>query len=201
MDNASSHQRSSKSLSNGLPGFETAVLKFAFKAMSAALSDRQALRKFRKEATKLIQMAEESESYDVFRVKSIPRVMGIEESSCHWSVMMIIEHVRLVTSDILEIVKALLDDVEPRGNLDLQDYKPGEDVTCGSLTGFKALDWTYFESIDELLESRGNLATSTRYRHPWFGRLDAHQWHCLAAAHLAVHRRQAQKLIAMLGVT
>jgi len=36
----------------------------------------------------------------------------------------------------------------------------------------------------------------TTLRHPWFGEMNAHQWHCLAAMHQSVHRKQMQRILA-----
>jgi hypothetical protein len=38
------------------------------------------------------------------------------------------------------------------------------------------------------------LRSALRQRHPWFGELDGHGWHCLAALHHTVHRRQMARI-------
>jgi hypothetical protein len=185
----------------GLPALERVTLNFIFKTAAAVVPARQALKLFRRESAELLRLADEDESYDVFQILIIPRVIGIEDSSRNWSVLMVLEHLFLTNKDMLEIIKALVDGVVPRGEVDVAMYKPEPNIGYDVLNRYRDLNNEYEESIERLLQSRGNLNTAARYRHPWFGRLDAHQWHCLAAIHQRIHRRQMQKLVAMLGVT
>ncbi len=201
MPGAHSNSRTTNSPSGGLPPWERTALNLTFKIAASVLSDAGALKKFRRESKELFRLADDDESYDVFQTLKIPRVIGIEESSRNWSVMMVLDHVCLTTPDMLKIIKALMDGVVPRGTLVLADYKPNPEVGYEVLAQFQRLELEYCRGIELLLESRGNLATKTRYPHPWFGPLNAHHWHCLAAIHHHIHRRQVLKLIAMLGVT
>lgn len=185
----------------GLPTLERASLNFLLKTATAVLSDKQALRLFRRESTELLRLTNDNESYDVFQILLIPRVIGIEDSSRNWSVMMVLEHLYMTNRDMLDIINALIEGVVPRGEVDVALYKPSPDIGYDVLDRYRELSDEYATTIQRLLESRGNLATSARYRHPWFGRLNAHQWHFLATVHQVIHRRQMQKLVAMLGVT
>lgn len=185
----------------GLPQFEQASLNAFFKTATVILSNRQALSLFRRESDNLIQLAIDDESFDVFQRLKIPRVIGIEESSRNWSVMMVLEHLCLTNRDILDVIVALSDGVVPRGSIDIAMYKPSADAGYDSLDQFRALSAEYEDTIGNLIESRGSLNTPARFPHPWFGSLNAKQWHFLAGAHMVIHRRQMQKLVAMLGVT
>lgn len=186
----------------GLPATERAILNATFKLASALWTDRFALKMFRREAEVLFDLASgEDESYDVFQPLLIPRVIGIEDSSRNWSVMMVLEHLCLTNRDMLNVVKALSDGIVPRGEIDVALYKPSCDLDYDVLDRFLAINDKYRETIEQVIQSRGNLHSPARFAHPWFGALSAHQWHCLAAVHQWIHRRQMQKIIAMLGVT
>ena len=186
----------------GLPGGERFFLNAAFKTGTAITSAKGALKLFKREWAELNRIADEDDqSYDIFEQKLIPRVMGIEDSSRNWSVLMILEHLCMVNTDILRIVKALVDEIVPRGELDIALYKPSNQVDFDTINRFIEINSNYVRVIEELIERRGNLRTMARYPHPWFGKIDAHQWNCLAGIHQRIHRRQAQKLVAMLGVT
>jgi hypothetical protein len=37
------------------------------------------------------------------------------------------------------------------------------------------------------------------HAHPWFGPLNAHGWHCLAAIHHTLHRRQLTAILRALS--
>lgn len=165
------------------------------------MSDRQALKLLRRDSAELLRLADDDESYDVFQPLLIPRVIGIEDSSRNWSVMMVLEHLWMTNRDMVDIIKSLMSGEVPRGDVDISLYKPSPDVGYDVRDRYDALNNEYDETIERLLESRGNLESTARYRHPWFGELNAHQWNCLAAAHQRIHRRHMQKLVAMLGVT
>lgn len=185
----------------GLPGWERQVLDLSLKVASTVVSDRNALNMFRNETNLLIQLAEGDESYDPFQKLVIPRVIGIEDSSRNWSVMMVIEHLCLANRDILTAIQALFEGITPRGEIDIALYKPSPDITYEIMNHYREVTDEYLMTVERLIETRGRLQTAARFRHPWFGLLNAHQWHCFAAFHQRIHRRQAQKLIAMLGVT
>ena len=184
-----------------IPALERKALELALRASCLAMSDIQAANLFRREANLLIRLAEGDESYDPFQPLVIPRVIGIEDSSRNWSVMMVLEHLCLANREMLTATQALFEGITPRGEVDVALYKPASDIGFEVLDQYRDLSDEYFLTIERLIESRGQLQTAARFRHPWFGMLNAHQWHCLAAFHQRIHRRQAQKIIAMLGVT
>lgn len=185
----------------GLPSLERQLLELTLKSSSLVISDRWALKLFNHETTQLIRFAEGDGSYDQFQQLTIPRVIGIEDSSRNWSVMMILDHLCQTNRDMLTAIKTLAEGITPRGEIEISMYKPSPDVDFSILDQFRELNDEYCLTIERLLETHGRLQTAARFRHPWFGALNAHQWHCLAMFHQRVHRRQAQKIVAMLGIT
>lgn len=185
----------------GLPSWERSVLNAVFKMGCTLTSDRRALRLYQREADELLRLASEYESYDVFEQVLIPRIIGIEDSSRNWSVLMILEHLCMTNYDMLKVIKALLEGIVPQGEIDVAMYKPTPETGFEVRDHFRNLNDEYVVTIESLIENRGSLSTAERFAHPWFGPLNAHQWHGLAAVHLRLHRKQAQRLIAMLGVT
>ena len=186
----------------GLPGLESAFLTAFFKFGTAVMSDRSALKMFNKESDRLLQYADDGgESYDISQELLIPRVIGIEDSSRNWSVLMVLEHLCMTNRDMLMGISSLLNGVVPDFPAEIKNYKPSRDVGFDVIERYRQMSSDYVGNIESLMKSRGSLRTSVRFAHPWFGMLDAHQWHCLVGVHQRVHRRQAQKIIAMLGVT
>lgn len=186
----------------GLPVLENAVLNGMFKLGTAIMSDRRAVRLFSKETERLVKYADDDhESYDVSQQLLIPRVIGIEESSRNWSVLMVLDHLCITNPAMLMIVNSLLNGVVPDRVLKIKDVKPSPEVGYEVIERYQQVSSDYVGNIESLINSRGSLRSSARYPHPWFGPLDAHQWHCLAGVHQRIHRRQTQKLVAMLGVT
>ena len=184
----------------GLPGFENAILNFGFKFRCMMSSGRSALNHFKREHQTIFQIADDDESFDAFHPLLIPRVTGIEDSSRQWSVMMVLEHLCMVNRDMVKIIEALSEGIKPRGQIDVALYKPEEELDYTVLDRFREVCFDYEARLERLLEKRGRLGAATKYAHPWFGPLTAHQWHCLAAVHMSIHRRQIQKIVAMLGV-
>ena len=56
----------------------------------------------------------------------------------------------------------------------------------------------HLKQSPRLSKEWGPPQTAARYRHPWFGPLDAAGWHALAATHMGVHRRQLERILAAL---
>jgi len=187
---------------SGIPKFEKVALHVGFKAYTAFCSPKSALKAFNREVDLLLRIAnEEDESYDVFQSLDLPRLIGIERSSNHWSIAMVLEHLCMTNRDMLKVIQALLEGVAPRGEVDTALYKPDPDVGDDVFSRYQSLAKEYSHSVESLISSRGSLNSAVRYAHPWFGEIDAHQWNCLCAIHQRLHRRQAQKIVAMLGVT
>lgn len=184
----------------GLPTIERHLLNGLFKTACMALSDKLILNSFSRESELLYQIAEHDNVYDVFYPLQIPRVIGIEDSSRKWSVMMVLEHLCLTNLDIMKAIEALTSGVVPRGEIAIEMYKPREDLDFTVLDRYREVNSRYISTVRTILDQKGRLSTKLRYPHPWFGLLNAHQWHCLAWIHQRVHRRQAKKIVAMLGV-
>jgi hypothetical protein len=44
--------------------------------------------------------------------------------------------------------------------------------------------------FEEIANSAKDLKTQMTWKHPWFGELNAQQWHFFAGFHMRLHRRQ-----------
>lgn len=185
----------------GIPAFERFALNAGLKTAAALMTDKFVLRRIQSDAKVILDMAEcESQSYDVTDPIVTPRVIGIEDSSRNWSVLMVLEHLCLVNTELTKLVAALVDGIVPKGEIDIALYKPSDEIGYDVIPRFENVTNDYAIMVTGLINKHGNLNLPARYPHPWFGSLNAHQWHCLVAAHQKIHRRQLQKIIAMLGV-
>ena len=185
----------------GLPWYERDTLNFLFKTGAHLLSDRATLNIFRAETSELLRIAYDDESFDVFEKLQIPRVIGIEDSSRNWSVAMVLDHLCLTNAEMIVAVDSLSKGIVPKGIVDIALYKPNPNVGIDVFDRFAAVNERYVNSIESLLEAGARLNRRPVFPHPWFGWLGPHQWHVLAAFHQRIHRRQVQKIVAMLGVT
>ena len=184
-----------------LPRFERSALNGILSTSSTFLSERNLLRLFRWETRKLDRLLEADESYDVFQVIKIPRVIGVSESNRNWSVLMVLDHLCLVIEDCRKAIASLVDGVEPRGEIDLSLYAPNTDVGFDVLGRFEHLTKGFCLDIQTAIKREGAFAGPTRFSHPCFGNMSAKNWLAFAALHQAIHRRQVQKIIVMLGIT
>jgi hypothetical protein len=121
----------------------------------------------------------------------IPRLRGLEDSSRFWSVLMTLDHLRIVNIQITDVIAKLKRGATPTGVASTAAVKPSAEVDASVVPLYEA-------SCDELLAvvSGGeNLRTGVRFAHPWFGPLDGHGWHLMAAAHMGIHRAQIEKIL------
>ena len=183
----------------GLPNFERAFLNMGLRFFSFVKSGENALKLFKSETLELRRLANHEEGLAAEQVV-IPRMMGIEDSSRNWSVLMVIQHLRQTNSEMLTCIKALRSGQTPRGKIDIADYKPDPDIGFGVIESYRDESIAYEVEIEGLLEQHGSLKSSQKFQHPWFGPMNAHQWHCLCALHQRIHRKQAQKIYAVLGI-
>jgi hypothetical protein len=127
----------------------------------------------------------------------IQRIAGIEDSSRYWSIAMTVEHLNIVGTGVRQIISALrqgqrldrvarVEDVKPRGE------QPPEQVKAEFV---RLLADAATAEASEPGIARG---VGPRFGHPWFGPLDAFQWHCLLGLHQRIHRKQVEAIRARL---
>ncbi len=122
----------------------------------------------------------------------IRRLPGLEDSSRYWSVWMTLDHLRIVHHEIARVIGALARGVMPEGEASTAAVKP-------SMVLDEVVVLAYEQSCEMLhaaIKDVPNLKTALRFPHPWFGPLDAADWHALAGAHLGIHRKQIERIVA-----
>jgi hypothetical protein len=177
----------------GLPFLEYLVSRYYwFPKFCRKTTWDQAHALFQKQGVRLLDLAcSLAESQRTIRVL-IPRIPGIEDSSRHWSVAMVLEHLVIVGSLMGEGIAELTHGRVPPWNISTADVKPR-----GEMGGTETI--AKFEKFLKLFERQvmreaGDRDSKSRLKHPWFGMLSAHQWLCLAGAHQRVHRDQAERI-------
>jgi hypothetical protein len=175
----------------GLPLAELWLSRLGLAIIHRTTSRAQASDWFRTEADRILRLARSVDQELAARPVLIPRVWGIEDSSRNWSVFMTLEHLTIVNQVIADIIEHLAARQAYDRDISTADVKPttGQD---------QKLIGRFAGSIDDYLariERLENLHTQARHRHPWFGPLNAHAWHVLAAAHQRIHRRQIERIL------
>lgn len=127
------------------------------------------------------------------RCHRVPAMKGVDEDMREWSIYMILEHNVIVNRTMTAIVESLARDEEPR-NLTVKDSKkdvmPSTDPGPEQVKAFVASIKDHLRVVDRLERLRGTL----RKRHPVFGMLDAHGWHCMFCLHLEIHLPQVESV-------
>ncbi len=120
----------------------------------------------------------------------IARPRGLEDSSRYWSILMTLDHLRIVHHAFIGVLESLVNEQVPPGSASTAAVKPDPGVTMEVLQ-------SYEKSCDSLLATIGsirNFKTRVRYPHPWFGPMDAHGWLALCGGHLRIHRVQIERI-------
>ena len=180
----------------GIPKIEMVIGKGILSLKSMLSSDEKALRVFELEMNTLINLHDHVDLVAADEQVLIGRMAGLEDSSRNWSLFMVLEHLCIVNREMLKVVDALKRGIAPRGEIAIEYYKPDPDVDTDVIERFKDCCYDFLE----VLRAHGRLRTRLTYSHPWFGELDGHGWAVLAAMHMGLHRRQAQRIIAKQGV-
>ena len=180
----------------GLPGFEAFYLTCLLKLASAFRSDKSITADFQNSSRTILQIVDDNDVGLLSQEILIPRIQGIEDSSRNWSVLMVIDHLAMVNQSIMETIRSLRGGNEPFQEVRIANFKPERDVDMGAVDRFRDVNQRYWSFATSHQALRSNLTA----RHPWFGNLDGHGWHCLAAEHQKVHLRQIYKLLATIGV-
>lgn len=122
-------------------------------------------------------------------------LMGLEDSSRYWSLNAVLDHLLIVSSameaGILSLAAGKLPDLKP----DTATVKPKK-FDQDMLPEFIARSVPLMKRLDDALSQPGmNFDSPLTLRHPWFGPMNARQWHWLLSAHLTVHYKQAKLIV------
>lgn len=120
----------------------------------------------------------------------IQRPPGLEDSSRDWSVLMTLDHLRIVHGEFIRVIESLTNETIPAGKASTAAVKPDPQVTADVIPRYEAS----CEKLLASLSSVRNFKTRTKFPHPWFGPMDAHAWHALAGGHMAIHRVQIERI-------
>lgn len=175
----------------GLPGIELQIARVLFNVRAWTHGRRRIDALFQKERALVAELVRSCPVGRLGERVLIPRPRGLEDSSRHWSVLMTLEHLRIVNLVCAAVIRDLSEGRVPAGKASTADVKPSPDVTEAVVSAYEA-------SCDEVLAavaSAKDLDDAARFPHPWFGPMSARRWHVLAAVHLGIHRAQLEAIL------
>ena len=186
----------------GLPWPEWAVLRFwIFPRACRKLDWPRAAEMFQREGEKVLALWDALTPPERLAERVlIPRLRGIEDSSRDWSVAMTVEHLNIVGNAFLEIIQELRAGRVPPAVASTASVKPRGATPPAEVRA------AFVRMLADAV-SVGRLPAPTqeelraKYRHPWFGPIDAHAWHCLNGIHQRLHRTQIESILARLPAT
>ncbi len=176
----------------GLPRVELLVARALFRVQVWTGSRRSFEKRFGQERERIRELIQNCDPELGARRVLIRRIAGLEDSSRNWSVWMTLDHLRIVNHSIAEVIRALVKGAMPEGTASTAAVKPSETVTADILTAYE-------ESCDVLrrvVAQSADLNTQIRFRHPWFGPLNAYRWLVISAVHMRIHRAQIERILA-----
>jgi len=152
---------------------------------------------FRKHGEAILALCRTQPPERLGRRALVAPMMGLEDSSRHWSVAMTVEHLLIVGELQARLIRELSFGRVPADVASTAAVKPkGVLPLEASLPRLAAL----LDEVDTLVASGlGDHGTRTRFPHPWFGPLTAEGWHAIAALHQGLHRRQCEAIVGVLG--
>lgn len=121
-------------------------------------------------------------------------VFGIEDNSRDWSAAMALEHL-IIAGDLLgDLLIELTHHRDVPRVLAIKDVKPTGKLDASTLpAAFEAFLGRYRAKAST---STGDRFAPGRFKHPWFGPLNARQWQCFAPMHQRIHRKQIEAILA-----
>ncbi|MDD3517929.1 MAG: hypothetical protein PHQ14_06240 [Chromatiales bacterium] len=179
----------------GLPPLEHLLARVGFLLLRSALTRRRIEVWLSAETRRVCDTARGLSLEQMQRQVLIPRVMGIEDSSRNWSAAMVLQHLVIVDTGIGELVTALSADHAFGREVRIADVKPIPGAGREQLSALEDALTAYLARVETIR----NLHTARRHAHPWFGALDGHGWHVLAALHTMIHRRQLDAIVRMVN--
>lgn len=181
----------------GLPAFEGWLARWVlFPLATKSMSPQAGLALLQTQVTNVVEKITSLDDQRLNQQVLIKRLPGLEDSSRYWSPAMVVEHLIVTSQGMQGLVEQLTAGQQPELVIRIEDVKPPETTIQRDdlLQRYQAVMDGYFNAITPLL---GGLQKATlTHRHPWFGPITAHQWHCLNGLHHRIHCQQLGNILA-----
>lgn len=175
----------------GLPALELRLVRIAFAAVRRLFGHQALSDRLRAETAKVQALAGRLTPEQLRQPVLVPRLAGLEDSSRYWSAAMVVQHLVIVGGGIGGLVGALSRQQQFGREVRIADVKPAPEAGEEQLPLLAGTVDAYLAQVAAIADLR----TPGRHAHPWFGPLDSHGWHALAAVHTAIHRRQLEAIL------
>ena len=183
----------------GLPFLQWLLARFyLFPKFCRNSSWERAMEFHAREGAKVLERARSLSAEQLQQRVLVSGVRGIEDSSRFWSVAMAVEHLMIVGDQMIRAITSLSAGKVPDGKADIAAVKPkGVHADRTAIPAYEEFLARYRKAYEGL----PSLDSTAKFYHPWFGKMTAYQWHCLAASHTYIHRKQIDAIISGLSST
>lgn len=178
----------------GLPLPELLFARLLFGIRCRTGSPQSLTSRFLEERGKIRKLVASLDKLSLAGRVLIKRPPGLEDSSRDWSVLMTLDHLRIVHGEFVRVIGALSQETIPEGQASTAAVKPDPAVTSDVISRYE----TSCEELLVCLASVSNFKTRAKFAHPWFGAMDAHAWHALTGGHMGIHRVQIERILKIL---
>lgn len=180
----------------GLPPLEAFISRHVvFPLATFILDDPLARALFLREGEQIARLAEGLEVGRLEKKVLIPRITGIEDSSRNWSVAMTLEHLLITGEAMMNMILTLRQGQKSPVKVDTADVKPTGTGLDDVLSRYEQFQKRFDQMVAVPFQPYELLSS---HDHPWFGALNARQWHVLAAIHTRIHRVQIARIITLM---
>ncbi len=179
----------------GLPFPENLIARSMFGIMALTGNSGAFTARFIREREAIRGLIDNLDEITLSRRVLIARPRGLEDSSRYWSVLMTLDHLRIVHHAFIGVIGTLAMERAPEGEASTAAVKPDPAVNMEVIGQYEAT----CDALLATISAVKNFKTRARYAHPWFGPMDAHGWHALAGTHMGIHRVQIERILAGTG--
>ena len=156
---------------------------------------------FDREGEKILRLSGDLAPAQLAERRLVEPMRGLEDSSRFWSVAMAMEHLIIVGDRMQDGILRLIRGENPDFQVSTAAFKP-QGTTGGEtrdptniLTEYRVFLSRFREAMELAKPGRDS---RLKLAHPWFGPMNAHEWHCLAGVHQNLHRKQMEAIISKL---
>jgi hypothetical protein len=176
----------------GIPRIERFVANRMIRWKAARSNRQKSAVLFEQQRVAILKLVQGRDESALSQPVLIQRLPGLEDSSRYWSLLMALDHLRIVNRDIAEVIRSLGAGQRPEREASTAAVKPSPHVSPSVLADFDAGCRDFAASVAAVPD----LKTSAKFPHPWFGDMDAATWHFMTAFHMQLHFKQMQLIAA-----
>jgi hypothetical protein len=176
----------------GLPKIERFFANLMIHWKSKRTSREAAAATFASEREAILKLLHSTPAEHLKTPVLIKRLPGLEDSSRYWSMLMTVDHLRIVNDQINGVIASLCAGHVPPGAASTAAVKPSTRVDTSITAAFE----TSCADFEKTVAKQADLKTALKFPHPWFGPMDADAWHFMTGFHMQLHRKQLELILA-----